>query len=127
MICDEILGTSAARQKVLSHIPSRPTDASVLVTGETGTAKELVAGTAKDRASHTRPLKLWVQLWVDDFGSRRSLDRRRPVAETSHIDPGLILTSSSTAEETERRGLVPAIILPPGGCCHFATVGAGEI
>ena len=43
-MCDEIVGTSAALQKVLSLVAKvAPTDASVLVTGETGTGKELVA------------------------------------------------------------------------------------
>ena len=43
-MCDEIVGTSAALQKVLSLVSKvAPTDASVLVTGETGTGKELVA------------------------------------------------------------------------------------
>jgi transcriptional regulator with GAF, ATPase, and Fis domain len=47
---EEIVGTSAALQKVLSLISKvAPTDASVLVTGETGTGKELVA-----RAIHKR-------------------------------------------------------------------------
>jgi transcriptional regulator with GAF, ATPase, and Fis domain len=41
---DEIVGTSNALKKVLSLISKvAPTDASVLVTGETGTGKELVA------------------------------------------------------------------------------------
>jgi transcriptional regulator with GAF, ATPase, and Fis domain len=41
---EEIVGTSAALQKVLSLVSKvAPTDASVLVTGETGTGKELVA------------------------------------------------------------------------------------
>jgi transcriptional regulator with GAF, ATPase, and Fis domain len=49
-ICDEIIGTSAALQKVLSLVSKvAPTDASVLVTGETGTGKEIVA-----RAIHRR-------------------------------------------------------------------------
>src|ERR1700721_76567 len=40
----EIVGTSAALQKVLSLVSKvAPTDASVLITGETGTGKELVA------------------------------------------------------------------------------------
>jgi len=40
----EIVGTSAALQKVLALVSKvAPTDASVLVTGETGTGKELVA------------------------------------------------------------------------------------
>jgi transcriptional regulator with GAF, ATPase, and Fis domain len=42
--CDEIVGSSGALQKVLSHVSKvAPTDATVLVTGETGTGKELVA------------------------------------------------------------------------------------
>ena len=47
---DEIIGTSAALNRVLSLVSKvAPTDASVLVTGETGTGKELVA-----RAIHRR-------------------------------------------------------------------------
>jgi transcriptional regulator with GAF, ATPase, and Fis domain len=42
--CDEIVGSSGALQKVLSLVSKvAPTDATVLVTGETGTGKELVA------------------------------------------------------------------------------------
>src|ERR1700720_3973265 len=49
-MCDEILGSSGALQKVLSLVSKvAPTDATVLVTGETGTGKELVA-----RAIHRR-------------------------------------------------------------------------
>jgi transcriptional regulator with GAF, ATPase, and Fis domain len=49
-ICEEIIGTSAALQKVLSLVSKvAPTGASVLVTGETGTGKEIVA-----RAIHRR-------------------------------------------------------------------------
>jgi PAS domain S-box-containing protein len=47
---EEIVGTSAPLKKVLSRISKvAPTDSSVLVTGETGTGKELVA-----RAIHRR-------------------------------------------------------------------------
>jgi transcriptional regulator with GAF, ATPase, and Fis domain len=43
-MCDEIVGSSGALQKVLSRVSKvAPTDATVLVTGETGTGKELVA------------------------------------------------------------------------------------
>jgi transcriptional regulator with GAF, ATPase, and Fis domain len=50
VMCDEIVGTSAALNRVLSLVSKvAPTDASVLVTGETGTGKELVA-----RAIHRR-------------------------------------------------------------------------
>jgi transcriptional regulator with GAF, ATPase, and Fis domain len=43
-ICDEIVGSSGALQKVLSLVSKvAPTDATVLVTGETGTGKELIA------------------------------------------------------------------------------------
>ncbi len=49
-MCDEIVGSSGALQRVLSLVSKvAPTDASVLVTGETGTGKELVA-----RAIHRR-------------------------------------------------------------------------
>src|SRR5277367_4036942 len=49
-MCDEIVGSSGALQKVLSLVSKvAPTDATVLVTGETGTGKELVA-----RAIHRR-------------------------------------------------------------------------
>src|SRR5712671_5810596 len=47
---DEIIGTSSALQKVLSLVSKvAPTDATVMVTGETGTGKELIA-----RAIHRR-------------------------------------------------------------------------
>src|SRR6266436_8433272 len=47
---DDIIGTSSALQKVLSLVSKvAPTDATVMVTGETGTGKELVA-----RAIHRR-------------------------------------------------------------------------
>jgi transcriptional regulator with GAF, ATPase, and Fis domain len=43
-MCDEIVGSSCALQKVLSLVSKvAPTDATVLITGETGTGKELVA------------------------------------------------------------------------------------
>ena len=47
---EEIVGTSAALKKVLARVSKvAPTDSSVLITGETGTGKELVA-----RAIHQR-------------------------------------------------------------------------
>src|SRR6202158_115151 len=49
-MCNEIVGSSGALQKVLSLVSKvAPTDATVLVTGETGTGKDLVA-----RAIHRR-------------------------------------------------------------------------
>jgi formate hydrogenlyase transcriptional activator len=43
-MCDQIVGTSGALRKVLSFVSKvAPTDATVLITGETGTGKELVA------------------------------------------------------------------------------------
>jgi formate hydrogenlyase transcriptional activator len=49
-MCDEIVGSSGALQKVLSLMSKvAPTEATVLVTGETGTGKELIA-----RAIHRR-------------------------------------------------------------------------
>ena len=43
-VCDEIVGSSGALRKVLSLVSKvAPTDATVLVTGETGTGKELIA------------------------------------------------------------------------------------
>jgi transcriptional regulator with GAF, ATPase, and Fis domain len=53
LMCDEIVGSSAALQKVLSLVSKvAPTDATILVTGDTGTGKELVA-----RAMHRRSLR----------------------------------------------------------------------
>src|SRR5258707_10951090 len=50
LMCDEIVGSSGALQRVLSLVSKvAPTDATVLITGETGTGKELVA-----RAIHRR-------------------------------------------------------------------------
>ena len=47
---EEIVGTSKALQAVLSRIAKvAPTDSTVLITGETGTGKELIA-----RAVHKR-------------------------------------------------------------------------
>jgi transcriptional regulator with GAF, ATPase, and Fis domain len=49
-MCDEIVGTSSALRRVLALVSKvAPTDTTVLVTGETGTGKELVA-----RAIHRR-------------------------------------------------------------------------
>jgi transcriptional regulator with GAF, ATPase, and Fis domain len=43
-MCEEIVGSSGALQKVLSLVSKvAPTDATVLITGETGTGKELIA------------------------------------------------------------------------------------
>ena len=54
---EEIVGTSAALKKVLARVSKvAPTDSSVLITGETGTGKELVARAIHQRSgrsSHT--------------------------------------------------------------------------
>jgi transcriptional regulator with GAF, ATPase, and Fis domain len=51
-MCDEIVGSSGALQKALCLVSKvAPTDATVLITGETGTGKELV-GRAIHRRSH---------------------------------------------------------------------------
>src|SRR5258707_13809059 len=56
-MCDEIVGSSGALQKVLSHVSKvAPTDATVLVTGETGTGKELVARAIHRRSRRSSPL-----------------------------------------------------------------------
>src|SRR5258708_418430 len=55
-MCDEIVGSSGALQKVLSHVSKvAPTDATVLVTGETGTGKELVARAIHRRSRRSSP------------------------------------------------------------------------
>lgn len=51
-------------------------------------------GLPKTAQGRIRPLKLW----VEDSGFRRSLDRRRPVVESSHIARGLALASSHSRE-----------------------------
>jgi formate hydrogenlyase transcriptional activator len=51
---EEIVGTSAPLKKVLSRISKvAPTDSSVLITGETGTGKELVARAIHRRSSRS--------------------------------------------------------------------------
>src|ERR1700719_2838928 len=58
---EEIVGTSAALRRVLSLVCKvAPTDASVLVTGETGTGKELIARAIHKR-SH-RPSRAFVSV-----------------------------------------------------------------
>jgi transcriptional regulator with GAF, ATPase, and Fis domain len=50
----EIVGTSAPLEKVLSRVSKvAPTDSSVLITGETGTGKELVARAIHQRSSRS--------------------------------------------------------------------------
>ena len=57
---EEIVGTSAPLKKVLSRISKvAPTDSSVLITGETGTGKELVA-----RAIHRRSRAIFTYAFV---------------------------------------------------------------
>jgi transcriptional regulator with GAF, ATPase, and Fis domain len=61
LMCDEIVGTSTALQRVLSLVSKvAPTDANVLVTGETGTGKELVARAIHKRSK--RPSKPFVSV-----------------------------------------------------------------
>jgi formate hydrogenlyase transcriptional activator len=51
--CDEIVGTSAGLRSTLSLVSKvAPTNATVLVTGETGTGKELVARAIHQRSAH---------------------------------------------------------------------------
>ena len=53
-MCDEIVGSSGALRKVLSLVSKvAPTDATVLITGETGTGKELVARAIHRRSRHS--------------------------------------------------------------------------
>jgi transcriptional regulator with GAF, ATPase, and Fis domain len=48
---EEIVGTSPVLQRVLSHVSKvAPTDSSVLITGETGTGKELIARAIRRRS-----------------------------------------------------------------------------
>ena len=55
---EEIVGTSKALKAVLSRIAKvAPTDSTVLITGETGTGKELIA-----RAVHKRSQEVWTRL-----------------------------------------------------------------
>jgi formate hydrogenlyase transcriptional activator len=50
-MCDEIVGSSGVLQKVLSLVSKvAPTDTTVLITGETGTGKELVARAIRRRS-----------------------------------------------------------------------------
>jgi transcriptional regulator with GAF, ATPase, and Fis domain len=52
-MCEEIVGTSAALHGVLSRISKVvPSDSTVLITGETGTGKELVARAIHRRSQH---------------------------------------------------------------------------
>jgi len=52
---EEIVGTSPPLQRVLSLVSKvAPTDATVLVTGETGTGKELVARAYTDDQNESR-------------------------------------------------------------------------
>ena len=55
---DELVGTSPALLEVLRHVEQvAPTDATVLILGETGTGKELIARAIHDRSSRKgRPL-----------------------------------------------------------------------
>jgi formate hydrogenlyase transcriptional activator len=53
-MCDEIVGCSGTLQKVLSLVSKvAPTDATVLITGETGTGKELVARAIHRQSRHS--------------------------------------------------------------------------
>src|SRR6202040_3876004 len=49
---EEIVGTSAALRRVLQQVETvAPTDSTVLIYGETGTGKELIARAIHDRSS----------------------------------------------------------------------------
>src|SRR5258707_8436978 len=62
-MCDEIVGSSGALQKVLSHVSKvAPTDATVLITGETGTGKELVARAIHRRGGGSPPAFVFVNV-----------------------------------------------------------------
>ena len=66
--------------------------------------KNLQVPQAKHRASHTRPLKLWVQLWAEDSGFAGQVDGLRAGVESSHVAFGLAFTlSHSLRGGPERR------------------------
>ncbi|MCU1338117.1 MAG: sigma54 specific transcriptional regulator, Fis family [Bryobacterales bacterium] len=51
---DEIVGSSEALNRVLAHVTKvAPTDATVLITGETGTGKELIARAIHERSNRS--------------------------------------------------------------------------
>ena len=92
---EEIVGSSPALQLVLSNIVKvAPTDSTVLIAGETGTGKELIARAIHKRSQrsetgihqcqlrvHPRPFNCVGTVWP----RKRSVHRRAPTASGSFL------------------------------------------